>query len=36
LKDAGLYVQGTEDPEVNYIKVLKDAAARVVNLNVVK
>jgi len=27
LKEAGLYVQGTEDPEVNYIKVVKEEDA---------
>jgi len=27
MKNAGLYVQGTEDPEVNYIKVLRDSEA---------
>lgn len=27
MKNAGLYVQGTEDPDVNYIKVLRDIAA---------
>lgn len=27
MKNAGLYVQGTEDPDVNYIKVLKTAEA---------
>jgi len=24
LKDAGLYVQGTEDPEVNFIRVISN------------
>lgn len=32
MKEAGLYVQGTEDPDVNYIKVLRDADA--VNLTI--
>jgi arginine/lysine/ornithine decarboxylase len=36
MKDAGLYVQGTEDSEVNFIKVLRDTAARVVNFDIVK
>jgi len=31
MKDAGLYVQGTEDPDVNYIKVLSDA--KVLNIS---
>lgn len=35
LKDAGLYVQGTEDPEVNFIRVLKKKSAKVVNLDFV-
>lgn len=32
MKTAGLYVQGTEDPDVNYIKVLRDQAA--INMNI--
>lgn len=34
LKDAGLFVQGTEDPQVNYIKVLRNSVARVVNFDI--
>ena len=32
LKEAGLYVQGTEDPEVNYIKVVKEEDAVYINV----
>jgi arginine/lysine/ornithine decarboxylase len=32
MKNAGLYVQGTEDPDVNYIKVLRDVEA--INLDI--
>jgi len=32
LKDAGLYVQGTEDPEVEYILVVKDEDAVFINV----
>lgn len=32
MKEAGLYVQGTEDPDVNYIKVLRDSEA--ISLNI--
>lgn len=32
LKDAGLYVQGTEDPEVEYILVVKDEDAVYINV----
>lgn len=32
MKNAGLYVQGTEDPDVNYIKVLRDSEA--IGLNI--
>lgn len=32
MKNAGLYVQGTEDPDVNFIKVLRDAQA--ISLNI--
>lgn len=35
LKSAGLYVQGTEDPEVNFIRVLRNTGAKVVNLDAV-
>lgn len=35
LKNAGLYVQGTEDPDVNFIRVLKKSSAKVVNLDIV-
>lgn len=32
LKDTGLYVQGTEDPEVEYIKVVKEEDAVYINI----
>lgn len=32
MKNAGLYVQGTEDPDVNYIKVLRNAEALSLNI----
>ncbi|MFA9398094.1 MAG: aminotransferase class I/II-fold pyridoxal phosphate-dependent enzyme [Clostridiaceae bacterium] len=32
LKEAGLYVQGTEDPEVKYIKVVKNEDAMFINV----
>jgi len=32
LKDTGLYVQGTEDPEVEYINVVKDEDAVFINV----
>lgn len=32
LKETGLYVQGTEDPEVNYIKVVKEEDAVYINV----
>lgn len=33
LKDTGLYVQGTEDPEVEYIKVVKEEDAVYIDVN---
>jgi len=32
LKDTGLYVQGTEDPEVEYINVVKEEDAVYINV----